>query len=212
MLTMVAEEIELYAEAHTTNPGALVEELAAATQAATTSHQMMSGRTVGGLLQTLIHVGGVRRVLEIGTFTGYSALCMAAALPEDGELITCDVDPEMTSIARRFWKRSPHGKKINLILGPALDTIKTLKGKFDLIFIDADKPNYPAYYRSAIKLLGPRGVVAIDNVLWGGRVLSPDDESGRAIAALNDLIAGDRTVEHVLLTVRDGVLLVRKKG
>lgn len=212
MLTMVAEEIELYAEAHTTNPGALFDELAAATKAATTSHQMMSGRTVGGLLQMLIHVGGASRVLEIGTFTGYSALCMAAALPEDGELITCDVDPEMTAIARRFWKRSPHGKKIRLVLGPALDTIKTLKGKFDLIFIDADKPNYPGYYRAAVDLLAPRGVIAIDNVLWGGRVVSPDDESGRAIAALNDLVAQDPSVEHVLLTVRDGVLLVRKKG
>lgn len=211
MLNLVPEPIEIYAERHTSDPGPVFRGLAAATRLRSDSSGMMSGRTVGTLLQTLIFVGAARRVLEIGTFTGYSALSMASALPDDGELITCDVDPKMTAIAREFWAKSPHGKKIRLILGPALKTLSTLSGPFDLIFIDADKPNYPNYYQRAFELLSPRGAIVIDNVLWSGSVLNPKDEDARAIHELNEIIRIDRRVRHVMLTVRDGVMLVRRR-
>jgi caffeoyl-CoA O-methyltransferase len=211
LLTLVPEAIEIYAERHTSDPGPVLRGLAAATRSRSGIPSMMSGRTVGALLQTLVFVGGARRVLEIGTFTGYSALSMASALRDDGELITCDVDPEMTAIAREFWAKSPHGRKIKLVLGPALSTLVTLSGPFDLIFIDADKPNYPKYYQRALELLSPRGVIAIDNALWSGNVLDPQDEDARAIHELNEVIRHDRRVKHVLLTVRDGVMLVRQR-
>ncbi len=212
MPDIVSEAIEKYAQKHTKSPGPLFEELAKATREKTRSAGMMSGPTVGWLLNMLVFATGTKRVLEIGTFTGYSALMMASALPEDGKLITCDVDPEATGIAKSFWARSPHGKKIELKLGPALDTLEALKGPFGLVFIDADKENYSNYYRRAVDLLSDRGVIVIDNVLWGGGVLHPKSASDRAIAEMTDVVQADTRVENVLLTVRDGLMVVRKKG
>ena len=212
MSFIVDERIEAYAEAHTTPDGDLFERLAEETRAKTTAPQMMVGRIEGQFLATLVAVTGTRRVLEIGTFTGYSAISMASALPSDGELITCDVDPEATAIARRYMYESGHGDKIEIRLGPALETLATLEGPFDIVFIDADKPNYRNYYEASLQLLAEDGLLIADNVLWSGRVVeSGSDESTAAIKEFNDYVAADERVVSVMLTVRDGMTLVRRK-
>jgi len=173
---------------------------------------MLSGALVGNLLQTLVWATGARHVLEIGMFTGFSALMMAAALPDDGELITCDINPKTIAIARRYFERSPHGRKIEVREGPALDTLRSLAGPFDVVFIDADKGNYTNYYEAVLPRLAPHGVIAVDNVLWDGRVLDPRDDDSRAIAAFNAHVRDDARVAGVILTVRDGVMLIRKRA
>ncbi|MBX5491557.1 MAG: class I SAM-dependent methyltransferase [Chloroflexi bacterium] len=211
MLTLVPEAIERYAVAHTAPLDPLLEELIATTRREFGGlAAMLSGPIEGTLLQTLVAVGGARRVLEIGTFTGFSALMMAAALPDDGELITCDVNPRHLAVARAFFARSPHGHKITVREGPALDTLRTLAGPFDLVFIDADKEAYPAYYEAVLPLLAPRGVIVVDNVLRGGRVLAPENAGDHAIVTFNAQVARDPRVRPVLLPLRDGVLLIRR--
>jgi predicted O-methyltransferase YrrM len=150
-------------------------------------------------------------VLEVGTFTGYASLSMAAGLPPDGRIDTLEIEPTHAEVAQRYFDRSPSGDKITLHLGPAVETIASLEGEFDLVFIDADKPNYDAYYEAALPRLSERGLIAIDNTLWSGRVLDPQDDHTRAIAALNDKLAADERVVCVQLTVRDGVTLVRRR-
>jgi caffeoyl-CoA O-methyltransferase len=214
MLTLVPEEIEAYAMAHSTPLPPLLEELIEETKREMGPlARMLSGQLEGALLQTLVASLRATRVLEIGMFTGFSAQMMAAALPDDGTLITCDLNPKAIAIAKRYFARSPHGKKIEVREGPALDTLKTLEGPFDLVFIDADKPNYTNYYEAALPLLAPNGLIAVDNVLWSGNVLDPkaDDESGQAIVAFNKHVAQDDRVTKVILTVRDGLTLIRKK-
>jgi caffeoyl-CoA O-methyltransferase len=212
MSFIVEPKIEEYAEAHTTPDGELFERLAEETRAKTTAPQMMVGRIEGQFLATLVALGGARRILEIGTFTGYSAISMASALPADGRLITCDVDPDTTEIARRYMDESGHGGKIEIRLGPALETLETLDGRFDIVFIDADKPNYRNYYEAALPLLADDGLLIADNVLWSGRVVDPDgDESTVAIKEFNDHVAADNRVVSVMLTVRDGMTLVRRR-
>ena len=211
MLTLVPEAIETYAAQHTTPLPPLLEELVAKTRSSMgEAAGMLSGQVEGTLLQALVAAVGARRVLEIGTFTGFSALMMAAALPDDGELITCDFDPKAIALARSFVARSPDGRKITLVEGPALETMKTLRGPFDVVFIDADKERYIAYYEAALPLLAPRGLIAVDNVLWSGRVLDSKEKSDQAIVAFNEHVQHDARVANVLLTVRDGVMLVRK--
>ena len=211
------EGIDEYALAHTTVPDSVFDDIATDVKS-TGAAGMMSGRAVGYFLNTLITISDAKRVLEVGTFVGYSALMMASALPEDGELITCDVSEEFTAIARKHWARHPAGKKIDLRLAPATETLETLSPPFDLVFIDADKVNYSVYYEKALELLAPRGVIVIDNVLWGGSVLgpdNPDDEpeagSTKAIKTLNELVQNDDRVVNVMLTVRDGMTLIRKR-
>jgi caffeoyl-CoA O-methyltransferase len=211
-MDIVTPSIEGYAAAHTRPEPALLAELAEETRRTRADHGMLCGRLEGRLLKLLVQLLQARRVLELGLFTGYSALSLAEGLPADGELISCDIDPHAEVFARRYFARSPHGAKIRVLIGPALETLRTLSPPFDLVFIDADKENYPLYYRAAVDLLRPGGVVAIDNTLWSGRVLAPDDASDRAIAALNQEILADQRVENVLLTVRDGLQLVRKRG
>ena len=151
-------------------------------------------------------------VLEIGMFTGYSALCFAEALPADGTVLTCEVDEESAALARRYFARSLIGKKIEVRMGPALETMRDLKGPFDLIFIDADKVNYTNYYRRAFDLLAPQGVILIDNVLWDGDVLKqpPPDDSTAAIQELNRTVTADSRVTAVLATIRGGISVVRR--
>ena len=212
MLTLVPEEIDNYAAAHSTPLPALLEELVTVTRKKTGERvQMLSGQLEGTLLHMLAASLGAHRILEIGTFTGFSALMMASALPEDGKLITCEINPKAISIAQSFFQRSPHGRKIELREGPALETLKTLTGPFDLVFIDADKETYIAYYEAALSLLAPSGLIAVDNVLWSGRVLNPEDDSSRAIAAFNDHVRQDQRVIQVILTVRDGLMLIRRR-
>jgi caffeoyl-CoA O-methyltransferase len=211
MSFLVDERLEEYAERHTTAPDPLLEELAEETRATMAAPQMLTGPIEGRFLELLVFATGARRVLEIGTFTGYSALSMAAALPDDGHIDTCDVEPKHVEVARRYLARSPHGGKVTIHLGPALDSIAQLDGRFDLVFIDADKENYDNYFEAVLPRLSERGLIAIDNTLWSGRVLDPQDDSTRAIAALNDKLAADERVVCVQLSVRDGVTLVRKR-
>ena len=212
MAFIVDPKIEEYAEAHTTPDGELFERLAEETRAETTAPQMMVGRIEGRFLATLVALSGASRILEFGTFTGYSSISMASALPPDGKVITLDVDPEATSIARRYMDESGHGDKIEIRLGPALETLQGVAGPFDLVFIDADKPNYVNYYEAALPLLADDGLLIADNVLWSGRVVEEDDdESTRAIKEFNEHVRSDDRVVSVMLTVRDGMTLVRKR-
>ena len=212
MLTLVPEEIEAYAAAHTTPLPPLLQELVETAQRELPDRAtMLSGQIEGRLLQMLVAASGARRVLEIGMFTGFSALMMAEALPPEGRLVTCDLDPTAIAIARSFFARSEHGAKIEVREGRAFDTLRTLEGPFDFVFIDADKRNYTNYYEEALRLLAPDGTIAVDNVLWSGEVLDPQDDDGRAIAAFNDHVQRDERVTNVVLSVRDGVMLVRRR-
>jgi predicted O-methyltransferase YrrM len=215
MAFIVNEQVELYAEEHTSaleELRDLFERLAAETREKTTAPQMMVGRIEGGFLASLVRLSGAKRILELGTFTGYSSIAMASALPPEGRIITCDVDPDATAIARRYMDESGHGEKIEIRLGPALETISTLEGPFDLVFIDADKPNYEAYYEAVLPILAENGLVIADNVLWSGRVVEDDgDESTQAIKSFNEHVKNDPRVVSVMLTVRDGMTLVQKR-
>ena len=210
-MNIVPEPIDRYAEAHTTPPNELLAALAAETRATMSSPQMLTGTVEGRLLELLVFGTGARRVLELGTFTGYSALSMAAALPEGGRIDTCDIEPAHVEVARRYISQSQHADKITIHLGPAVETIAALDGEFDFVFIDADKVNYDIYYETVLPRLSDRGLIAIDNTLWSGRVLDPQDEDSKAIAALNDKLAADERVVCVQLTIRDGVTLVRRR-
>lgn len=211
-MKFVSEEISAYCEAHSRPISPLLTALASETRAHVPGAMMLVGTLEGNLLRLLIRISNARRVLEIGTFTGYSALTMAEALPDDGELITCDVNPDSTAVARRHWEQSPHGHKIQLKLAPALETISSLEGELDMVFIDADKENYLNYWQACVPRLRPGGLIVVDNVLWSGRVLDPQADSDRAIAALNDFAVRDDRIECVMLPVRDGMLLGWKKA
>ena len=173
---------------------------------------MLSGPLVGSVLQFLIATSDAKRVLEIGMFTGASALMMAAALPDDGELITCDISARHIAFGKRYFERSPHGHKITVLEGGALENIKQLDGTFDFVFIDADKPNYTNYYDAAVPKLAPNGIIAVDNVLWSGEVLDPKEENALAITSFNEHVQNDPRTINVMLTVRDGLMLIRRKA
>lgn len=210
METLIDERLEQYALDHTQAAPELLERLERETIDSGMDHIMLTGRGEGQLLRLLTSLVGAKRVLEIGMFTGYSALSMASALPDDGELHTCDVDPKAEAFAKRFFAESPHGKKIHVHMGPALETLERLDGPFDLSFIDADKENYPNYYEPVFERTRQGGLILFDNVLWSGRVLDPQDEETRAIHALNERVHEDDRVEHVMTTIRDGLLIARK--
>ena len=212
MNNIVSADIEAYAQAHSTPESDLCRALREETQQRMESPQMIVGPLEGAFLKMMTQLVQATSVLEIGTFTGYSALCFAEALPTDGIVITCEIDDESAALARVYFMRSPVGKKIELRMGPALDTMRRLRGPFDLIFIDADKINYVNYYQRALDLLSPEGVILIDNVLWSGEVLKqpPPDEQTAAIQELNRMVSVDPGVSAVLVTIRDGVLVVRR--
>jgi caffeoyl-CoA O-methyltransferase len=212
MLTLVPEAIEHYAERHSTPPSPLLDELRRVTaQRMPERMTMLSGQVPGLLLQTLVFALGARRVLEVGMFAGYSALMMAEALPDDGQLITCDIADDAIALAQSYFDRSRHGRKITIRKGPALETMRSLEPPVDFVFIDADKGNYINYYEQALRLLAPRGIIAVDNVLWSGRVLDPKEKDDAAIVAFNTHVRDDDRVTEVMLTVRDGITLVRKR-
>ena len=212
MPDMVQPTIEEYAAAHSTPLDPLLAELEQRTRTELPDRAgMLSGQVVGQLLQTLVASLRAKRVLEIGCFTGLSALMMAKALPPDGRLITCDVEPKHIAIAREYFGRSPDGAKVELREGPALDTIATLEPPLDFVFIDADKGNYLNYYEAVLPLLAPHGLIAVDNVLWSGRVLEPKSDDDHAMVRFNDHVQSDPRVTNVLLTVRDGVMLIRHR-
>ncbi len=203
--------LEEYAERHSKSLSAVHEKIWLETYSKTRSPKRLVGPLEGEFLKMLALMTGARRILEIGTFTGYSALALAEALPRDGKVITCDIDPESTAIARRYFAESPHGHKIEIKLGPALETLKLINGPFDVCFIDADKESYPKYYEACMERLRPGGLFVIDNMLKNGEVLKPDTPESTAIDALNKRIRRDERVENVLLPVRDGIMLALKR-
>lgn len=175
--------------------------------------RMLSGHLQGRLLAMLSGMMRPRRILEIGTYTGYSALCLAEGLTHDGRLITIDQNEELEDFARSYWQQSPLGHKIDLLIGPAADLIPTLDETFDLVFIDADKRNNALYYDLIFDKLRPGGVVLADNVLWSGKVVAspqPSDDDTQTVLAFNQKVQNDVRVENVLLPVRDGIMLIRK--
>jgi caffeoyl-CoA O-methyltransferase len=209
---ITAPETEAYAAAHTTPLPPLLAELMAETEKRFGERAgMLSGPLVGNLLQMMAAAIGARRTLDVGCFTGFSAQMVAAALPDDGEVVSLEFSAEHAAFARDYFGRSEHGRKIRLLEGPALDSIATLSGPFDFVFIDADKPNYVNYYEAALPLLSARGVIVADNVLWSGEVTDPKDDNGRALAAFNAHVSGDSRTVQVMLPVRDGLLVIRKK-
>ena len=213
MYEIVNPAVDAYAAAHCTpSPDHLVA-VEDATRRDMAAHTMMVGPTEGRLLELLVHACGARRVLEIGTFTGYSALSMAAGLAPEGTIVTCEADPHHAAVARANIAASPHAGRIEVRLGPALQTVAELAGPFDFVFIDADKANYRAYYELALERLAPGGLIAADNTLWSGRVLDAGDtsEDTEALRAFNDLVAADPRVVCTLLTVRDGLTVIRRR-
>jgi caffeoyl-CoA O-methyltransferase len=213
---IVPEDIERYVDEHTTAEPEHLAALAAETREELQTPQMLSGHVEGRLLETLVFTTGARRVLEFGTYSGYSALAMAAALPEDGKVVTLEVSPEHADFARRHFGQHRHGERIELRIGPALESLKDLGDEpFDLVFIDADKPGYLDYYEAALERLTDRGLIVVDNTLWSGRVLpereDDPDESTQALRRFNDHVADDDRVVCVMLTIRDGVTLIRRR-
>jgi caffeoyl-CoA O-methyltransferase len=208
-VSFIDEPVEAYAEALSTPDGELFERLAAETRKKSELPQMMVGLLEGRFLGVLVRSLRAKRVLELGTFTGYSSISMALALP-DVRVITCDVNEDTTAIARRYAEEAGVADRIDYRLGAALGTIAELDGEFDLVFVDADKGNYVNYYEATLPKLARTGLMILDNTLWSGRVADPqeDDENTRAIRSVNDHIRDDPRVENVLLTVRDGMNLV----
>lgn len=210
-MDFINEDIEDYAHDHTQSEGELLEQLEKETYETLEIPQMITGRIEGRFLKMLAQLIGAKKILEIGTFGGYASLSMAEALPDGGELITCDVDPVAIEFAKRYFAKSEHGKKITLREGPALESLKTITGPLDMAFIDADKENYWNYYEAILPMIRPGGLIVVDNVLWSGRVLNPVDASDKAIHQFNEKIKADARVESVLLTVRDGIYCIRKR-
>ncbi|HST56986.1 MAG TPA: class I SAM-dependent methyltransferase [Solirubrobacteraceae bacterium] len=213
MAGLASEEIERYALEHSTQQTPVMAELQRDALANLSAPQMLSGPVEGRLLELLVWSTQARNVLEIGTFAGYSALSMAAGLPPGGRVVSCEIDAHHAQFAQRHIDASPYGDRIELKLGPAIDTIAQLDGPFDLVFIDADKTGYAAYYEAVLPKLAPTGLIAVDNTLWSGRVLDAhtSDPSTRALIEFNELVVQDERVSCVMLTVRDGITLIRRR-
>jgi caffeoyl-CoA O-methyltransferase len=204
-MDIVDPRIEEYTERLTSPHDPLLAELSAETEEQLSMPQMLTGPVAGRFLELLVWLGRPQRVLEIGTYSGHSALEMAGALPNGGRIDTCELDPERAAFAQRYFDRSPHGSKITLHVGPALETINGLEGSFDFVFLDADKDGYVDYYEAVLPRLTERGLIVADNTLWGGSVL---DESS-PITRFNDHVAADPLTVQVILSVRDGMTLIR---
>ncbi len=214
MTDIVDPELDGYAEAHTTAPAAYLEELAEEFRATLDFPGMMVGRLEGRFLEMLTFALGARHVLEIGTFGGYSALSMAPGLAPGGRITTLEISPVHAEFARRHIGASPYADQIEVLVGPAIETLATLEGPFDLVFIDADKAGYAAYFEAVLPKLAAKGLIAADNTLWSGRILDEDDTSEDTVALrrFNDALTVDPRVVVVQTTVRDGVTLIRRAG
>jgi len=215
-MDIVSNEIQSYAERHTSAESGLLSELLQKTYRERADKSMLSGFYQGRLLAMFSKMLRPRRILEIGTYMGYSALCLAEGLVEDGKIVTLDVQPETNAIAKSFWAKSALNDKIESHLGNALEIIPTLDETFDLVFIDADKPNYKHYYDLVFPKLPVGGIVLADNVLWSGRVLDAAaanaDENTAALNEFNKKIQADTRVSNILFAVRDGLMVVRKES
>ena len=212
----MTDTLHAYVVAHGLPPDEVQRDLAAETAALGDESSMLLAPEQGAFLSWLTRLIGARHAVEVGTFTGYSALAVARELPPDGRLLCCDVSEEWTAIARRYWERAGVADRIELRLGPAADTLRALpvQERFDLAVIDADKAGYQVYYEEILRRLRPGGVICVDNVLWHGRVVDPanTEESTEAIRAFNDRAAADERVDPLLLPLGDGFMLLRKRG
>jgi caffeoyl-CoA O-methyltransferase len=211
-MNFLPKDIERYVEEHTRHEPELLAKLTRETWQKVINPRMLSGHLQGRILKMLVQMMRAKAILEIGTFTGYSALCMAEGLPEDGRLITIDINDELQWIQDKYFSLSPHGRKIERHFGDAREVIPTLPLDFDLVFMDADKENYLLYYEMLINTLKPGAVILIDNVLWSGKVLQethPNDVETRVLKELNRRVTEDVRVENVLLPIRDGLMAVR---
>jgi caffeoyl-CoA O-methyltransferase len=211
---LVSQAVEDYAAAHTTPAAAHLQALERETRETLAFPAMLTGEVEGRLLEMLVFLARPRLVLEVGTYSGYSALSMAAALPDGARIITCELLDEHADVAERHIAAAGLADRIEVRRGPALEAIAVLDGPFDLVFIDADKPGYLDYYEAILPKLSQNGLIVVDNVLWGGWVAEApaedEDESTRALRAFNDHVAADPRVVQVMLTVRDGVTLARR--
>jgi predicted O-methyltransferase YrrM len=206
------EKISRYIAEHAVREPEILRELRQATQSVSGAG-MQIGADQGQLMALLVRLMGARRCLEIGTYTGYSALAVALALPADGRIVCCDLSEEWTAVGKPFWRKAGVEGKIDLRLGPALETLATLEGPFDFAFIDADKENYLGYYERCYELVRPGGLIAVDNVLWSGEVANPQaqDAATMALRAFNDRVHQDARVELAMLSIGDGVTLLWKR-
>lgn len=207
MTRYIPDEIEAYAERYTSARADVFDRLAAETKATQEDHGMMVGLIEGAFLSFLVTMAAARQVLEVGTFTGWSAIAMARALPADGTVVTCDINETTTAVARRYAEEAGVADRIDFRIGPAIETLETLPGPFDLAFIDADKGGYVDYYEAILPKLSPRGVIAADNTLFGS---DPEGELARQMSRFNEHVFVDDRVEAVLLPIREGLTLVRR--
>jgi caffeoyl-CoA O-methyltransferase len=205
-MDVVDPRIEAYTERLTSPHEALLAELSVQTASEVGEEQMLTGPVAGRLLELLVWIARPQRVLEVGTFTGHSALSMAAALPDGGRIDACEIDPGRAAFAQSWFDRSPHGSRITLHVGPAAETISSLEGEFDFVFIDADKPGYVDYYEAVLPRLAEHGLIVADNTLASGEVV----DGSPAIARFNEHVAADPRTIQVLLSVRDGMTLIRR--
>lgn len=207
------EKITQYAGAHTTDEDPVLQELFRTTHLKTVHPQMLSGKVQGQFLSMISQMICPEKILEIGTFTGYSAYCLSKGLKEGGTLVTIEVNEELEEMVRTFFTKAGIQSKTELLIGDALQLLPGMKEEFDLIFIDANKEHYPDYYELSMKILKKGGFLVADNVLWGGKVTEDpiQDESTRKIHEFNQLVQQDTRVENVFLTIRDGLLLLKKR-
>ena len=212
-MEFIAQELDQYCCAHTADENDLLKRVNRETHVEVLQPRMLSGHFQGRVLSMLSKMIQPQRILEIGTYTGYSALCMAEGLSTDGKLVTIDVNEELAQRVQGYFDASAFAKQINYIISPALDVIPTLNETWDLVFIDADKQNYIEYYELILPFVRSGGYVILDNVLWSGKVAEPDknDKDTVLLRKLNELIHEDERVEEVLLPIRDGLMIARKK-
>ena len=212
MIDSITENINKYCKEHTESDNSLLSELERYTWDNEDVPQMISGQMVGKFLQSIIRMIAAQKIVEVGTFTGYSALQMAEAIPLAGEIHTCELMKKHTETAQSFFDKSDYGKKITIHQGPALESLETLKvGDFDMAFIDADKSNYLEYYKRCLVLIRAGGVIILDNMLWSGSVIDPKDDDSQALRKTGDYIQEDTRVFNMLLPIRDGLMLCIKK-
>lgn len=211
-MQLVSSNIQAYIDNHSTPISVILGQIAAETQATMATHRMMSSPRQGQFLRFMVELSRAKRILEIGTYTGYSALAMAEGLPKDGELITCEASDEYASIAQQYFNKSDYKRNICMKSGKALDIVPELTGVFDIIFIDADKQNYLNYYNLVLSKLTKQGIIIFDNTLWSGEVLSPKSKNAIALNQLNKELKVDQRIEVLMLPIRDGLSLVKKRN
>ena len=216
MMDIINKEIEAYSERHTSEESLVLEHINRDTHVNVLLPRMLSGKYQGRLLATWSHMMQPKRILEIGTFTGYSCLCLAEGQKEKGQIDTIDINEELEERVRGYFNSSEYNDKINYTIGNAMDIVPTLKHTYDLVFIDADKINYKNYYEMVLDKVRPNGIIIADNVLWSGKVLGPPhikkmDKDTDALIKFNDFVQQDSRVENILVAIRDGLLICRKK-